>query len=142
MLIKVAKIIIGFLLLIACFFGFIDARDRWREDHIQANKSRGTIGMSEAEVISILGEPTSRAMIDTPAFTAATAAIPGNNGNQATSTTEPRPYCILITCPAAGATSSDSTKFVLLLPRYSKFNLVQLDRFARGNLSYEQTGLV
>ena len=66
MLKAAAKIIIGFLLLIACFFGFIDARDRWREDHIQANKGKITIGMSEAEVIAIPGEPTSRAMIDTP----------------------------------------------------------------------------
>ncbi|MFT3745789.1 MAG: hypothetical protein QM785_16050 [Pyrinomonadaceae bacterium] len=66
MLKAVSKVIIVVLLLIACFFGFIYVRDRWREDHIQANKGSITIGMPEAEVIAILGEPTSKAMIDTP----------------------------------------------------------------------------
>lgn len=52
--------------MIACFFGLIDARDRWRDDHIQANKGKITIGISEAEVIAIPGEPASNSMSNIP----------------------------------------------------------------------------
>jgi hypothetical protein len=58
--------LVGFLVLFACFLVFIAVRDGRREDRLQANKGRITVGMSEAEVISILGEPTSKAMSDTP----------------------------------------------------------------------------
>ncbi len=63
---KIVKIAIGLILLIVCFVGSIAVRDRWRENHLQANKGKITVGMSEAEVISILGEPTSKHMSDIP----------------------------------------------------------------------------
>lgn len=48
---------------------------------IQAKKGRITIGMSEAEVISILGEPTSKALIDIPRLYWCYGSRPGNKGN-------------------------------------------------------------
>lgn len=62
----IAKIAIGLSLLLAAFFGGIAVRDNWRERHLQANHARITVGMSEAEVIAILGEPTSKHMSDIP----------------------------------------------------------------------------
>ena len=62
----VAKIVMGLGLVIAAFIAFIAIRDSWRESHLQANHARIKIGMSEAEVIAILGEPTSKHISDIP----------------------------------------------------------------------------
>ena len=63
---RIAKIAVGLCLLIAAFVGVIAVRDSWRESDLQANKARIKVGMSEAEVIAILGEPTSKHMSDIP----------------------------------------------------------------------------
>lgn len=39
---------------------------RLRDDHIQANKGKITIGMSETGIISIPGEPASKSLSDIP----------------------------------------------------------------------------
>ena len=65
---RLAKFGLGFVFFLVVFFGSIALRDRSYEQFLQSNKGRVTVGMSEAEVIAILGRPTSKAMTDSPAI--------------------------------------------------------------------------
>jgi hypothetical protein len=56
----------GVLILVVTFIVGVLIHDYLYERFLQENKGRIKAGMSEAEVISILGEPTGKSMIDQP----------------------------------------------------------------------------
>jgi hypothetical protein len=63
---KLGKIMLGLAFFFGAFEGSVLLRDRLYERQLQTNKSRIKAGMSEAEVIAILGQPTSKHMSDIP----------------------------------------------------------------------------
>ena len=63
---KIGKLFVGVLLFVTVFLSSVAIRDFLYERYIQTNAKRIQLGMSEAEVIAILGKPTSKAMSDSP----------------------------------------------------------------------------
>ncbi len=58
--------IAGFLIFLFCFFASVLVRDYFNEISLRTNIHRIKVGMSEKEVIQILGKPSDKVMSDVP----------------------------------------------------------------------------
>ena len=64
--VKYFRLIMGLMLLATTFLGGVIIRDRLHAKWLKQNVNRIQLGMSEAEVIGILGSPVNRHMTDGP----------------------------------------------------------------------------
>ena len=55
-----------FVVLVGCFIGSLALFSSYRDSQLRQNIHRVKVGMSEDEVIQILGKPTARAISDIP----------------------------------------------------------------------------
>lgn len=63
---KIILALTGFIIFLACFTASVKVRDYFYEQSLRTNIKLIKVGMSEAEVIGILGEPTDKQMSDIP----------------------------------------------------------------------------
>jgi hypothetical protein len=60
--------IVGLLIFVVCFISSIRIRDYFYEKNLRENIHKVKVGMTEKEVVEILGEPTLKQMSDGPVY--------------------------------------------------------------------------